>query len=174
MKHQGTAVGNSTLPPLRSPQDVERVLEFEFVRVTENAALNAIHWLGRGEKEKGDAAACDAIHGVFDILDIRGEVVIGEGIKDNSPGIFVGEKLGTWKAGSARFNIALDPIDGTTNLAKGMPNSISVIAAAQVPDGAANAMRNLPSYYSHKIAYGAAVAAALKKAGEPCLLDLPL
>src|SRR5579859_6521988 len=143
-------MSSTGLPPLRSPDDLERILEFEFVRATENAALNAIKWLGRGEKEKGDAAACDALYGVFDILDIRGEVVIGEGIKDNAPGIFVGERLGTWKDGSPRFNIALDPIDGTTNLSKGMPNSISVIAAAQVPDGAkSGVMRNLPSYYSH-------------------------
>jgi fructose-1,6-bisphosphatase II len=162
------------LPPLCSPHDLERVLEFEFVRATENAALNAIHWLGRGEKEKGDAAACDAIYGVFDILDVRGEVVIGEGIKDNAPGIFVGEKLGTWKEGSPRFNIALDPIDGTTNLAKGMPNSISVIAAAQVPEDVPDVMRNLPSYYSYKIAYGPAVAEALGQDGDPCLLDMPL
>src|SRR5581483_698432 len=118
------------LPHLGSPDDLERVLEFEFVRATENAALNAIHWLGRGQKEKGDAAACDAIYGVFDLLNVRGEVVIGEGIKDNAPGIFVGEKLGTWKEGTPRFDIALDPIDGTTNLAKGLPNSISVVAAA--------------------------------------------
>jgi len=41
--------------------DTERTLEFEFVRVTENAALNPVHWLGRGEKELADAAACDAI-----------------------------------------------------------------------------------------------------------------
>jgi fructose-1,6-bisphosphatase II len=163
-----------TLPPLRSPHDLERLLEFEFVRATENAALNAIHWLGRGEKEKGDAAACDAIYGVFDILDIRGEVVIGEGIKDNAPGIFVGERLGTWKENSPRFNIALDPIDGTTNLAKGMPNSISVIAAAEVPNGAPNVMRNLPSYYSSKIAFGPEVAEALGPHGGCCLLDMPL
>jgi fructose-1,6-bisphosphatase II len=162
------------LPPLHSPHDVERVLEFEFVRATENGALNAIHWLGRGEKEKGDAAACDAIYGVFDILDIRGEVVIGEGIKDNAPGIFVGERLGMWREGSPRFNIALDPIDGTTNLAKGMPNSISVIAAAQVPEGAPNVMRHLPSYYSYKIAYGPAVSEALRHDGDRCLLDMPL
>src|SRR4051812_12954224 len=166
--------GGPCLPPLRSPQDLERVLEFEFIRATENAALHAIHWLGRGDKERGDAAACDAIYGVFDILDIRGAVVIGEGIKDNAPGIFVGEKLGTWREGSPRFDIALDPIDGTTNLAKGMPNSISVIAAAQVPDGAANVMRNLPSYYSHKIAYGPLVADALRAAGDQCLLDMPV
>src|SRR5215831_14826573 len=156
-------MSDRALPPMLSPLDLERVLEFEFVRVTENAALNAMHWLGRGEKEKGDAAACDAIYGVFDILDICGEVVIGEGMKDNAPGIFVGEKLGTWKPGSPRFNIALDPIDGTTNLSKGLPNSISVIAAAQVPEGAPSVMRNLPSYYSYKIAYGPAVAEALAK-----------
>src|SRR3954469_23556375 len=162
------------LPPLRSPLDLERILEFEFVRATENAALNAVRWLGRGEKEKADAAACDAIYGVFDILDIRGEVVIGEGIKDNAPGIFVGEKLGTWRPDSPRFNIALDPIDGTTNLAKGMPNSISVIAAAQVPEGPVSVMRNLPSYYSHKIAYGPAVVEALRGAGDCCFLDMPL
>jgi len=167
-------MNSNALPPLCSPHDLERVLEFEFVRATENAALNAIHWLGRGQKEKGDAAACDAIYGVFDLLDVRGEVVIGEGIKDNAPGIFVGEKLGTWKEGSPRFNIALDPIDGTTNLAKGMPNSISVIAAAQVPEGTVSVMRNLPSYYSHKIAYGPAVVEALRGAGDCCFLDMPL
>jgi fructose-1,6-bisphosphatase II len=167
-------MNHSVLPPLHSSYDVERVLEFEFVRATENAALTAIHWLGRGEKEKGDAAACDAIYGVPAILDIRGEVVIGEGIKDNAPGIFVGERLGTWREGSPRFNIALDPIDGTTNLSKGMPNSISVIAAAQVPEGAPNVMRHLPSYYSYKIAYGPAVAEALRRDGDPCLLEMPL
>jgi fructose-1,6-bisphosphatase II len=166
-------MSDHALPPLCSPHDLERVLEFEFVRATENASLNALQWVGRGEKEKGDAAACDAIYGVFDILDIRGEVVIGEGIKDNAPGIFVGERLGTWKEGSPRFNIALDPIDGTTNLAKGMPNSISVIAAAQVLDGAPNVMRNLPSFYSHKIAYGPAVAEALR-GSDRCFLDTPL
>jgi fructose-1,6-bisphosphatase II len=167
-------VSEPNLPSLCGPYDLERVLEFEFVRATENAALNAIHWLGRGEKEKGDAAACDAIYGVFDLLDIRGEVVIGEGIKDNAPGIFVGEKLGTWQADSPRFDIALDPIDGTTNLSKGLPNSISVIAAAQVPEGAPHVMRHIPSYYSYKIAYGPAVVEALGRDGAPCLLDMPL
>src|ERR1043166_850831 len=96
-------------------KDAERNIEFEFVRATENAALNVVHWLGRGEKEKADAAACDALYGVFDLVDIRGEVVIGEGIKDNAPGIFLGEKLGKWTAGSPRFDIPLDPMDGTSN-----------------------------------------------------------
>jgi fructose-1,6-bisphosphatase II len=149
------------------------VLEFEFVRATENAALQAIHWLGRGEKEKADAAACAAIAGVFDILDVKAEVVIGEGIKDEAPGIFVGEQLGTWKDGAPRFDIAMDPIDGTSNIAKGMPNSISVIAAAQIPDGSPHVMRDLPSFYSHKIAYGPAVKEAVNRRG--ChLLDIPM
>jgi fructose-1,6-bisphosphatase II len=164
----------SALPPLRSSQDLERVLEFEFVRATENAALQSLHWLGRGEKELADAAACNAIYGVFDLLDIRGEVVIGEGIKDNAPGIFVGEHLGTWKEGSPRFDIALDPIDGTTNIAKGTPNSISVIAAAQKPEGAPCAMKHIPSFYSHKVAYGPAVKRALEGRGNRCFLDMPL
>jgi fructose-1,6-bisphosphatase II len=164
----------SSLPPMRSPMDLERVLEFEFVRATENAAIEAIHWLGRGQKERADAAACRAIYGVFDILDICGKVVIGEGIKDKAPGIFVGEKLGTWKEGSPRFEIALDPIDGTSNLAKGLPNSIAVIAAAQVPEGVASVMKEIPSFYSHKLTFGPAVLAALEKAGHPCMLDWPM
>jgi fructose-1,6-bisphosphatase II len=55
--------------------DVERTIEVEFVRTTENAALNVLPRLGRGEKEKADAAACDAINGVFDLVDIDGEVI---------------------------------------------------------------------------------------------------
>lgn len=154
--------------------DPERTIEFEFVRATENAALNALRWIGRGEKEEADQAACDAIYGVFDLVDICGEVVIGEGIKDGAPGIFLGDKLGTWQKGSPHFDIALDPVDGTTNISKGMANSISVIAAAQVPPGR-KAMLNIPSYYSHKLAYGRQVAEAIRKfnvAGD--WLDQPL
>lgn len=164
----------STLPELRSTHDVERVLEFEFVRATENAALKAVHWLGRGEKERADAEACAAIAGVFDLLDVCGHVVIGEGIKDKAPGIFVGEKLGTWKEGSPRFEIALDPVDGTSNLSKGLPNSISVMAAAQVPEGVKSVMRHLPSFYSHKIAYGPALRMHFKKTGALPLLSMPV
>ncbi len=173
MLHPSSSSLSAKLPPLRSPLDLERVLEFEFVRATENAALQAMHWLGRGEKEKADAAACAAIAGVFDILDIKGEVVIGEGIKDEAPGLFIGEQLGTWRDGSPRFDIALDPIDGTSNIAKGMPNSISVIAAAQIPEGSPHAMQDLPSFYSHKIAFGPAVKQAVDDRGCS-LLDMPM
>src|SRR4029434_11034451 len=76
--------------PKQNYDDIERIIEFDFVRATEAAALNALPWLGRGEKEKADAAACDAIRGMFDLMNICGEVVIGEGIKDDAPGIFKG------------------------------------------------------------------------------------
>jgi fructose-1,6-bisphosphatase II len=87
-------------------QDIERNIEFEFVRATENAALSAIHWLGRGKKEAADEAACDAINGVFDLVDICGEVVIGEGIKDKAPGIFLGDKLGR---GRRALRVSISP-----------------------------------------------------------------
>ena len=155
--------------------DTERTIEFEFVRATENAALNSVHWLGRGEKELADAAACDAIYGVFDNVNICGSVVIGEGIKDNAPGIFLGEKLGTWLEGSPRFDIALDPIDGTNNIALGLPNSISVLAGSEVKPGATgHNMRNLPSFYAHKLAFGPAVVEAVERGMKPLSLDEPI
>src|SRR6187397_2311581 len=145
--------------------DIERIIEFDFVRATEAAALNALPWLGRGEKEKADAAACDAIRGMFDLMNICGEVVIGEGIKDDAPGIFKGEHLGTWMPGSPAFNIALDPIDGTTNISKGMPNSIACIAAASPEEGVKVALRDIPSFYMMKLSYGPAVTRAMQIAG---------
>jgi fructose-1,6-bisphosphatase II len=154
--------------------DAERNLEFEFVRATENAALNVLHWLGRGEKEHADAAACDAINGVFDLVDIRGEVVIGEGIKDKAPGIFLGDKMGTWIPGSPRFDIALDPIDGTTNLANGLPNSISVMASSHCENGGPRSMRQIPAFYSNKLAYGPDVVRAIRRGAQPIQLDDPL
>ncbi|MBW3636483.1 MAG: class II fructose-bisphosphatase [Armatimonadetes bacterium] len=154
--------------------DPERIIEFEFVRATENAALHAMHWIGRGDKEAADEAACDAIYGVFDLVDMRGEVVIGEGIKDNAPGIFLGDRLGTWKDGSPRFDIALDPVDGTTNVSKGMANSLSVISAAETPGGEP-IMRNIPAFYTNKLSYGPAVVEAVQAAGlSHTLIDWPI
>jgi fructose-1,6-bisphosphatase II len=100
--------------------------------------------------------------------------VIGEGIKDNAPGIFLGDKLGTWKEGSPRFDIALDPVDGTTNISKGMANSISVMAAVLTPPDQ-QIMKNIPSFYTLKLAFGPTVAKAAR--GQNItrhLLDWPL
>jgi fructose-1,6-bisphosphatase II len=109
---------------------------------------------------------------MFDLMDIRGEVVIGEGIKDEAPGIFPGEQLGTWHPHAPRFDIALDPIDGTTNVSKGLPNSISVLCAASPETGVSQALKHVPSYYSSKIAYGPRVKDAMSRLGlDPVRLD---
>ncbi|WP_035602216.1 class II fructose-bisphosphatase [Haloferula sp. BvORR071] len=133
--------------------DAERIFEMDFLRATEGAAIVAHRWMGRGEKEAADAAACDAIRGMFDLMDMRGEVVIGEGIKDEAPGIFKGEKVGTWEEGAPQFHIALDPVDGTTNVSKGMANSVSCIAAAIPVDGEASALEDIPAFYLEKLSY---------------------
>jgi len=151
--------------PREQYYDIERIIEFDFVRATEHAALNAIQWLGRGDKERADAAACDAIRGMFDLMNICGEVVIGEGIKDNAPGIFKGEQLGTWAPSTLRFDLALDPVDGTTNLAKGAPNSISCLVGASPEDGVKQALRDIPSFYMMKLAYGPKVIRYMERAG---------
>lgn len=134
-----------------------RLIQFDFLRATEQAALYALKWVGKGQKEAADAAACDAIRGMFDNMDMQGEVVIGEGIKDEAPGLFQGEHVGTWAEGSPRYDIALDPIDGTTNCSKGLPNSISCIAAALPGDGSDNALQDIPAFYMNKLAYPQAV-----------------
>ncbi len=140
-------------PIMQHHTDIERQIEFDFLRATEIAALNTLQWLGKGQKELADGAACDAIRGMFDLTDMRGEVAIGEGIKDEAPGLFKGERVGTWRDGAPRFQIALDPVDGTTNVAKGMPNSLSCIAAAQVGDESDSALLDIPAFYMKKLAY---------------------
>ena len=142
--------------------DLERIIELDLVRATEAAALNTFQWIGKGDKNAIDQAASDAIRGMFDLIPVCGKVMIGEGIKDNAPGIFLGEKLGRWESGSLKLDIAIDPIDGTTNLSKGLPNAVSVLAAAEPNRGQRNALCNLPSFYCQKLAYGPRVVAAIK------------
>jgi fructose-1,6-bisphosphatase II len=152
--------------PLQQPyEDVERILEFDFLRATEAAALNTLPWIGRGEKELADAAACDAIRGMFDLMNVCGEVVIGEGIKDNAPGIFKGEHLGTWTPGSHKFDLALDPIDGTTNVSKGLPGSICCLAAASPDNEAEASLKDVPTFYMMKLAYGVRVVRYMQRSG---------
>jgi fructose-1,6-bisphosphatase II len=152
-------------PQLTAHGDIERLVEFDFVRATEHAALNVFKWLGRGEKEKADGAACDAIRGMFDLMNICGECVIGEGIKDNAPGIFKGEQLGRWLPGAPKFDIALDPVDGTTCVGKGLPGALSVIAAASPEPGVSQALMDIPSFYMRKLAYGPAVRIYVERTG---------
>lgn len=152
-----------------------RLIQFDFLRATEMAALNCLPWIGQGDKESADAAACDAIRGMFDIMDIRGEIVIGEGIKDEAPGLFAGERVGHWRDGTPRVDIAIDPLDGTTNLSKGLPNSISCIAVAIREDENVPALQFVPAFYMKKLAYPSVVRRAwIQDSSLPLDIDAPI
>ena len=107
----------------------DRNLAMELVRVTEAAALASGRWVGRGMKNEGDGAAVDAMRQLINSVNMRGVVVIGEGEKDEAPMLYNGEELGTGEG--AEVDIAVDPVDGTTLMAEGRPNAISVLAAAE-------------------------------------------
>ncbi len=118
-----------TAQPDRNPQELDRNLALELVRVTEAAAMAAGRWVGRGDKEGGDGAAVDAMRKLINSVSMRGVVVIGEGEKDNAPMLFNGEQVGDGTG--PEVDVAVDPIDGTTLMAKGMPNALAVLAVAQ-------------------------------------------
>jgi fructose-1,6-bisphosphatase II len=138
----------------RGDFEPEKLIGLDLVRACEAAALNTFKWVGKGDKEAADAAATDAFRGMLNLMDICGTCSIGEGIKDQAPGIFVGEKLGTWREGSPLINIALDPIDGTTLTSKGLPGALSVIAAAKCDSPTERSLAAVPSVYMEKIAVG--------------------
>ena len=120
---------NSSATPQSTKQAPDRNLAMELVRVTEAAALASGKWVGRGQKESGDGAAVDAMRMMINSVAMDGVVVIGEGEKDEAPMLFNGESVGTGKGPAV--DIAVDPVDGTTLMAEGRPNAISVIAAAE-------------------------------------------
>ncbi|MDH3597969.1 MAG: class II fructose-bisphosphatase [Rhodospirillales bacterium] len=95
--------------------------------VTEVAARAAYDWIGRGNKEEGDAAAVDAMRAALNQLPFQGTIVIGEGEKDEAPELYKGERLGN---GGFEADIAVDPVEGTSYLAKGLTNAMATIAIA--------------------------------------------
>ncbi|MGZ0201367.1 class II fructose-bisphosphatase [Streptomyces sp. RM1] len=107
----------------------DRNLALELVRVTEAAAMAAGRWVGRGDKNGADGAAVRAMRSLVSTVSMNGVVVIGEGEKDEAPMLFNGEHIGDGTG--PEVDIAVDPIDGTTLTAKGMPNAIAVLAAAE-------------------------------------------
>ncbi|MBG0852777.1 class II fructose-bisphosphatase [Streptomyces spinoverrucosus] len=107
----------------------DRNLALELVRVTEAAAMAAGRWVGRGDKNGADGAAVRAMRALVSTVSMNGVVVIGEGEKDEAPMLFNGERVGDGTG--PECDIAVDPIDGTTLTAKGMPNAIAVLAAAE-------------------------------------------
>jgi fructose-1,6-bisphosphatase II len=117
-------------PDIDSPSDEApgRDLALELVRVTEAGALAAGRWVGRGDKNGADGAAVDAMRVVVSTVQMDGVVVIGEGEKDHAPMLYNGEHVGDGTG--PKCDVAVDPVDGTTLTAKGMPNAVAVMAVA--------------------------------------------
>jgi len=112
-----------------TPEIPDRNLALELVRVTEAAAMAAARWVGFGDKNGADGAAVNAMRSLVQSVSMAGVVVIGEGEKDDAPMLFNGEAVGDGTG--AEVDVAVDPIDGTTLCAKGMPNALSVLAVSE-------------------------------------------
>ncbi len=135
-------------------------LALEFVRVTELAAIAAAKWIGRGDGKAADKAAVDAMRAQFNTIDFQGEIVIGEGAKDESHELYIGEKLGNGTG--PVIEIAVDPLECTDSVANGFPNALAVIAT-----GPAGSLYHAADSYMQKIAVG-------PKAKDVIDLDAPV
>ncbi len=101
-------------------------LGLEFVRVTELAAIASSKWTGKGDRKAADQDAVDAMRASLNQIEFSGEIVIGEGAKDESAELYVGEKVG--KGTGPSLDIAVDPLECTDSVASGRPNALTVIA----------------------------------------------
>lgn len=126
---------------------MERELTMEFARVTEAAALASARWVGMGQKDAADDAAVEAMRSLFDTVHMDGTVVIGEGEMDEAPMLYIGEKLGTGE--KPEVDVAVDPLEGTNLVAKGMPGAIAVLAVTK-----RYGLLHAPDMYMNKIAVG--------------------
>ncbi|MCF7481525.1 class II fructose-bisphosphatase [Vibrio sp. J1-1] len=119
---------------------------FAMAQVTERAALAGYSWLGRGDKERADAAAVEAMRQQLSHTQINATIVIGEGEIDEAPMLYIGEQLGL---GGIEVDIAVDPIEGTRMTAMGQSNALAVLAAA--PKGT---LLQAPDMYMEKLVVG--------------------
>ncbi len=128
---------------------MDRNLALEVVRVTEAAALASARLMGRGDRNGADQAAVEAMRKAFNDIAIQGQVVIGEGERDEAPMLYIGERVGRCRDGDLELEIAVDPLEGTNLCATGAPNAISVIAM-----GEKGKLLHAPDTYMEKIAVG--------------------
>jgi fructose-1,6-bisphosphatase II len=124
-------------------------LAMGLIRVTESAALRSSKWMGKGNKIAADQAAVDGMEKAFALMPIRGTVVIGEGELDEAPMLYIGQEVGIGDDDMPEMDIAVDPLEGTTLIAKGHPNATSVLAM-----GPKGSLFHAPDMYMKKIAVG--------------------
>lgn len=126
---------------------MDRELALEVVRVTEAAAIASAQWMGRGKKDEADGAATAAMRNMFDSINMSGTVVIGEGELDEAPMLYIGEELGN--GNGPEVDIAVDPLEGTNIVAKGLSNAMTVLAI-----GDKSALLHAPDMYMEKLVVG--------------------
>lgn len=147
--------GSAAMPAF----DIEHKLSLELVRVVEEAAVAAARTMGQGEREAADKAAVEAMRRAFEDVPIAGNIVIGEGERDEAPMLYIGERVGAPAAEGTEYpeiDIAVDPLEGTNLCATGAANSIAVLAAAE-----RGGLLHAPDCYMQKIIAGPACKGAL-------------
>ncbi len=126
---------------------VEVALTLDFLRTAESAALAAARWMGHGDNNAADQAAVEAMRKALEGIPVSGTVVIGEGERDKAPMLFIGERVGSGQGPDV--DIAVDPVEGTNLVARGMPNALAVIAAAE-----RGGLLHAPDTYMEKLIVG--------------------
>lgn len=130
-----------------SNKDCVQTLAMDFLTVAQQAAIASYPWIGKGNKNAADGAGTEAMRNQMNLIVMNGRIVIGEGEMDEAPMLYIGEELGTGKG--PQIDIAVDPVEGTTLMAKGQENSLAVIAVA-----ARSSLLHAPDMYMKKIAVG--------------------
>ena len=130
---------------------LDHLLEQDFIRVTEQAAIEAAKTMGFGDRRHSDQVAVEAMRHEMDSLMMDGRVVIGEGERDKAPMLYVGEEVGALRGqdGATAVDIAVDPLEGTNLCATGSPDAIAVLAAAE-----RGGLLFAPDVYMDKIVVG--------------------
>ena len=118
-----------------------------FIKATEKAAIGASKFIGKKDKIGADKGAVDPMRRELNKINMEGTIVIGEGEMDEAPMLYIGERLGTLNG--PRFDIAVDPLEGTKFTANNQPNAFSVIAVANKGD-----LLSAPDTYMEKIVIG--------------------
>ena len=124
--------------------------KLDFLQVTEAAALSSARWVGKGQRDEADNAACQAMRMVLGEMDMAGTIVIGEGERDEAPMLYIGEQVGSGKGPIVQ--IAVDPLEGTNLCANGTPNAIAVLAATVEGEGF---LMHAPDCYMEKLVVNA-------------------
>jgi len=126
---------------------IEKSYLEKFIKATEFGAYGASPYIGKGDKIAADKGAVDRMRSEFNKINMKATIVIGEGEMDEAPMLHIGEKVGT--NNGPEFDIAVDPLEGTTFTSKGLPNAFSVLAVTEKGN-----LLSAPDTYMEKIIIG--------------------